>query len=141
MPAPDPQTLAPRSGIVPQCAKRTRLLALALCLFSACLNPMPEEFPSADEEAVIVGPGLNGSDGEQSDRPTVPDQNGSGEDFAGAGGSGGTSSSGTPPATNSPPIIEGGGEATAPDAGVDAGASSTEATGTEAASPEGETAP
>ncbi len=140
MPTPDPQTLAPRSGIVPLCAKRTRLLALALCLFSACLNPMPEEFPSADEEAVLDGPGANGGYVDLYQPPTVPD-NGSGDDFAGAGGSGGTSSSGTPPATDSPPIIEGGGEAAAPDAGVDAGASSTEATGTETTSPEGETAP
>jgi hypothetical protein len=139
MPAPDPLTLASRSGNVPVRAKRIRLLALALCLFSACLNPMPEEFPSNDEEAIIIGPGLNGSD-DVSDRPTVPDQNASGEDFGSAGGSGGTSASGTPPATDSPPII-GGGEAAAPDAGVDAGASSTETTGTETASPEGETAP
>jgi len=59
MPAPDPQTMALRSGIVPQCAKRVRLLALGLFLLTACLNPMPEEFPSNDGDAVVTGiPGL-----------------------------------------------------------------------------------
>jgi hypothetical protein len=142
MPAPDPQTMAPRSGVAPACARRTRLLALALVLFSACLNPMPEEFPSNDEGAVIIGPGLNGGNaGDPSDRPTVPDRDDSGDLLGGADGSGGTSASGSPPATQPPPVNEGGGEASAPDAGVDAGASSTEAAGTEAASPEGETTP
>jgi hypothetical protein len=127
MPAPDPQTLAARSGVVPRCAKRSRLLALALCLFSACLNPRPEEFPP-EGEAVMVGPGLGGSHDDSVDQPTLPGES-SGPDVTvgGAGGSG--TGSGIPPATQPPANIEGDGEAAAPDAGVDAGAAPEAATG------------
>jgi hypothetical protein len=143
MPPPDPQTMARRSGLVPRCAKRARLLALALFPFSACLNPMPEEFPSNDGEPVVTGiPGSGTVNDDESALPTVPDLNTEGDIFGGAGGSGGTGGNVAPPATQ-PPITgsDGTGETEAPDAGADAGASDREATGTEAASPEGETAP
>lgn len=59
MPAPDRQTMARRSEVVSQCAKRARLWAILL--LSACLNPRPEELPSNDD-----GPGLSATPGEGS---------------------------------------------------------------------------
>jgi len=145
MPAPDPQTLAPRSELVPKCAKgakRAKLVALLLLLFSACLNPMPEEFPSNGD--VIVGVPGRGSDDEANELPIVPDQNAGPVDFGegASGGSGGSGGNATPPATQPPTTGgDGDGEADAPDAGADAGTPGAAATGTDDTSSEDETDP
>jgi hypothetical protein len=140
MPTPDRETMAPRSGFEPECARRARLLALALLLLSACLNPMPEEFPSNDDPVNVGGNiDLAPVDDEANGRPTVPDQDGPG-DF-GAAGSGGTGGNVSPPAAQ-PPLTgsDGNGESEAPDAGADAGTPSTTGTDDDT-SPEGDTAP
>lgn len=139
MPPPDRETMAPRSGLEPECARRARVLALVVLMISACLNPMPEEFPS-NGESVSVGGGidLSPTDDGANGRPTVSDQGGPGGFVEGAGGTGGNVA---PPAAE-PPISgnDGAGEAEAPDAGADAGIPSTTGTDDDT-SPEGDTAP
>jgi hypothetical protein len=136
MPAPDPQTLAPRSGLVPQCAKRGKPLACLLVLLSACLNPMPEEFPSNDDAVPVIGgvPGSSptGSDEANGSPIIVPDQSGPGDIFGGGAGTGGSGGNIGPPLSEAPTNTSGEDEPAAPDAGpADAGAPSAEATGTE----------
>jgi hypothetical protein len=140
MPTPDPQTLAPRSGLVPQCAKGGKPLALLVILFSACLNPMPEEFPSNDDGVPVIGEPGSSSDAndEANGAPIVPEQNsGPGDIFGGGAGSGGSGGNVSSPLPQSPSGNDGEVDPAAPDAGADAGAPSAEATGTD----EGETTP
>jgi hypothetical protein len=141
MPAPDPQTLAARSGLVPQCAKGGKPFALLLVLLSGCLNPMPEEFPSNDSLVPDIGEPETTTNEQADGPPTLPNPNDPGDllgDGAGSGGSGGNAS---PPLTQSPTGADGESEPAAPDAGADAGAPSPEATGTDDTSPEGEATP
>jgi hypothetical protein len=60
--AAERRTLAFRSGFVPKCALISALFGGGL--LSACLNPLPEEFPTRDRGAVVteidLGPGAGG---------------------------------------------------------------------------------
>lgn len=144
MAAPDQRTMASRSGTGPICAKRAKLLPLGLLLVCACLNPMPEEFPSNDGPEVTVGGGVTGSVGnDANETPSLPGTSTGSEDFVGeSGGSGGASAGSVPPATQ-PPSNGADGEAAAPDAGAaDAGPPSVvEDTRAEETGDEGDTAP
>jgi hypothetical protein len=140
MPTFDPMTMAQRSELVPHCASRARLWAMLL--LSACLNPMPEEFPSEDGSAVQLGPSAGAGAGEATGNddgaPTVPDR-GQGPDFVEGGAGTGGSAPGDVPSPTSPPTGSGGdGELGAPDAGTDAGSFAVDDTGAEAG---GEAAP
>jgi hypothetical protein len=142
MPAPDPQTLAARSGLVPQCAKGGKPFVLLLVLFSGCLNPMPEEFPSNDSLVPDIGEPETTTTDEANGPPTLPNPGDSGEILGGDIGTGGSGGNVSPPLTDPPvPVGNGEGEPAAPDAGADAGAPSAEATGTDDTSPEGEATP
>jgi hypothetical protein len=116
-----------------------------MLLLSACLNPMPEEFPSEDGSAVQLGPSAGAGAGEATGNddgpPTVPDR-GQGPDFSeGGAGTGGTAPGNAPSPSSPPPIDNGGGEVGAPDAGTDAGSSGLDDTGAEDTGSEGEAAP
>jgi hypothetical protein len=128
---------------VPQCANRGKPLALLLVLLSACLNPMPEEFPSNEDGVSVIGtPGSStGGNDEAGGRPIVTDgQSGPGDILGGGAGTGGSGGDLGPPLPEAPTNTSGEGEPAAPDAGpADAGAPS--ATGADDTSTEGEAVP
>lgn len=68
MRAPEPSTLARRSGAVPICAVFAVVLVW-VGLVSGCLNPMPDDFPSQRGES---GPGYQAAPG-SGDDDALPD--------------------------------------------------------------------
>lgn len=114
MAAPERRATARRSGVVPTCAAFAAALAYALA--TACLNPMPDDFPSNDESGSATDRGSGGSGGSANLIPAAPGLNGDGE------------SPGEGPSTDAPepPPPSGGAGAAGPDAGLDAGVESPE---------------
>jgi hypothetical protein len=117
MATPKPMARAPRSGGVPVCAICLALLGgVAL---AACLNPMPEEFPS-DRDAPPSNPVPNDALGVGTPGTDNAMSNGG----AAAGGPGGQSgTNGSSPEPSAPPPSTDPGEglpAGVQDAGVDA---------------------
>ena len=116
MAAPDRQTQASRSGFVPRSAIGALVWACAVIV--ACLNPMPEEFPSGQADVDTSGPGRG--EGGGAGGPSVPgpvndddpDDLFENPDTGSGAGTGGAS--GTPAPPNE-------GAAEQPDAGADAG--------------------
>jgi hypothetical protein len=107
-------TRAARSGFVPKCAGRA-LWAIAL-LLAACLNPMPDDFPSSrDTDTPVITPGLGGASAVEG--PPA---------YAGGGGgaAGGNLGEGGAPSSSEPNGLDGGEpDAGPPDSGLpDSGA-------------------
>lgn len=127
---PDRDTMAARSGSVPSCAMRGMLWALLV--FSACLNPRPEELPSAEGGAISV----DNSPDTAGNSEGHPDHQSPGRD---TGLDGLVDEDPADPGEGPGPGLNDG--ELAPDAGADAGTLSIESTGPEGSGPEGEPLP
>lgn len=122
MAAAEGTTTAKRSGFVPACATLVALVACAL--LAACLNPMPDENPSANDLGSRPAGGGSGGSAAQA-LPDAPGDDAEGPgDLNGAPGAPATPGAGDGSAGTGgelPPSGAGAGGVDVPDAGADAG--------------------